>query len=89
MLDAAACGLPIIVNDTMQAVERIEGNGLCYKLNDINDLIRVLRLLKDQDLRRRMGHAGAAKMAREYSWESIARRRVIDYSVALHNGSNC
>ena len=28
MLDAAACGLPIVVNDTLKAVERIEGNGL-------------------------------------------------------------
>src|SRR5207247_669554 len=28
MIDAAACGTAIIVNDTIAAVERVEGNGL-------------------------------------------------------------
>ena len=45
MLDAAACGLPVVVNDTLRATERINGNGLQYRLNDVDDLVRVLSTL--------------------------------------------
>lgn len=83
MLDAAACGLPIIVNHTMTAPERIAGNGLTYRLNDSKDLLRTLVELQDPSRRREMGCVGAQKMARDFSWESIARRRLRDYEAAL------
>jgi len=83
MLDAAACGLPIVVNDTISVAERTEGNGLLYKLNDLQDLVRVLLELRDPGVRRRLGSAGASKMARDFSWDSVARRRLNDYQAAL------
>ena len=49
MLDAAACGLPIVANDTMSAPERINGSGATYRLNDMDDMVRVLLSLKDAD----------------------------------------
>jgi glycosyltransferase involved in cell wall biosynthesis len=83
MLDAAACGLPIVANHTMVARERVEGNGATYRLNDRDDLMRVLRDLHDAGTRRRMGASGARKMALEFSWEAIAQRRLRDYQTAL------
>jgi len=83
MLDAAACGIPIVANDTMSARERLEGNGLSYRLNDHEDLLRALLALKSLELRKRMGFVGARKMALEYSWDAIARRRLGDYEAAL------
>lgn len=83
MLDAAACGLPIVANDTMIAPERLEGNGLTYKLNDVGDLIRALLGLRDQETRNRLGSYGVEKMARDFSWESVAKRRLRDYEAAL------
>jgi glycosyltransferase involved in cell wall biosynthesis len=83
MLDAAACGIPIVVNDTLQAVERIDGNGITYKLNDVNDLVRALLSLREPSTRKRLGQLGADKMARDFSWLSIARRRLQDYEAAL------
>jgi glycosyltransferase involved in cell wall biosynthesis len=85
MLDAAACGLPIIANHTMSARERLEGNGLAYKLNDLEDLVRVLLELRNPQSRERMGSLGASKMMRDFSWESIARRRLNDYEAALRS----
>jgi glycosyltransferase involved in cell wall biosynthesis len=79
MIDAAACGLPIVVNDTLQATERINGNGLQYRLNDCADLVRVLRGLANKDERLRLGHTGATRMAEEFSWKAIARQRLADY----------
>ena len=87
MLDAAACGLPVIVNHTVAATERFEGNGLTYKLNDLEDLIRVLRIFREPETRERLGRCGARKMAQEFSWEAVARRRLLDYEAALHSGN--
>lgn len=88
MLDAAACGLPVIVNDTMAATERIDGNGLTYKLNDLDDLVRVLQGLRDPQIRQRLGACGARKMRQDFSWEIIAKQRLQDYQIALQtNGT--
>ena len=83
MLDAAACGLPIVVNHTLEAPERIEGNGIRYHLNELEDLIRALLELRDPDVRKRLGDHGAEKMLRDYSWLNIARRRMRDYQFAV------
>lgn len=83
MLDAAACGLPIIVNDTLAATERIDGNGLTYRLNDSHDLARVLRSLISASERDRLGSTGARRMAELFGWRALAKRRLVDYQRAL------
>lgn len=85
MLDATACGLPLIVNDTLIATERIEGNGLQYKLNDLDDLVCKLLSLYDPYTRKQLGDQGARKMATDYSWEALARRRLLDFERVLSN----
>ena len=82
MLDAAACGLPLVVNDTLQAVERIDGNGVQYRLNDLDDLTRVLALALDPEWRRSRGEIGARRMREHFSWSDLARRRLQDYERA-------
>ena len=83
MLDAAACGLPIVVNDTLLAKERIEGNGITYRLNDSADLAEKIRWLSDPVYGRQLGAIGAHRMAELFSWNSIALRRLHDYQAAL------
>lgn len=83
MLDAAACGLPIVANHTMTARERIDGNGLFYRLNSREDLIRALLELRVPQKRRELGAMGAQKMTAQFSWEAVAKRRLKDYEAAL------
>lgn len=83
MLDAAACGRPIVVNDTLQAVERIKGNGLQYRLDDLADLVRVLTSLMDGGRRRELGDIGARRMQQEFSWNDLAARRMRDFEDSL------
>jgi len=83
MLDAAACGLPVVVNDTLRATERIAGNGLQYRLNDRADLVRVLTRLLDEQLRQQLGAVGARRMIAEFSWRDLAARRLRDYEASL------
>jgi glycosyltransferase involved in cell wall biosynthesis len=84
MLDAAACGLPIIVNDTLLATERIAGNGIMYRLNDAADLADKIRALSDPQRRAQLGEVGACRMVEFFSWHSIAQRRLADYTAAMH-----
>jgi glycosyltransferase involved in cell wall biosynthesis len=83
MLDAAACGLPIVVSDRVQATERVEGNGVRYHEPESDDLARALETLTDAVRRKEMGSIGAARMASQYSWSGIAERRLTDYRAAL------
>lgn len=85
MLDAAACGLPLVVSDRVLTTERIDGNGITYKEGDHEDLARALCQLKDPHHRATLGQVGSAKMVRDYSWLAIAKRRLHDYEVALRS----
>lgn len=85
MLDAAACGLPIVISDRVQARERVDGNGLTYVEESVADMMNVLKQLADPALRERLGRAGAQKILERFSWLAIARRRVADYEAALNN----
>lgn len=79
MLDAAACGVPVIVNDTLRAVERIRGNGLQYRLGDVGSLASAIERLLEPDERRHLGGIGARRMKAEFSWEHLVRRRLAGY----------
>ena len=83
MLDAAACGIPIIVNDTLLATERIDGNGITYRLNDVADLAEKIRSLFDASYRQQLGATGARRIVQLFSWDSIAKRRLADYQAVL------
>ena len=83
MIDAAASGLPIVVNDTIKALERVEGNGLMYKLGDVEDLKEKLLELVDPSLRKKLGQYGRKKIVNLFSWKSIAKKREYDYLQAL------
>jgi glycosyltransferase involved in cell wall biosynthesis len=82
MLDAAAAGLPLVVSDGIVYREHVEGNGLVMRMNDLDDLIRTLLALSEPEERARLGRAGTEKMRRDFSCESVARRRLADYYVA-------
>lgn len=81
MLDAAACGVPLIVSDRVYQ-DHVAGNGLAYRLNDLSSLLEKLRTLDDPEQRRRMGEAGARKMREGFTWELAARKRLNDFQSA-------
>jgi glycosyltransferase involved in cell wall biosynthesis len=83
-LDAAACGLPIILSDQVHVLERVSGNGLTYRENDIDDLARQIHSLADPNVRQQMGEIGSRKMREHFSWEGIARKRIQDYEAAVY-----
>lgn len=83
MLDAAACGIPIIISDGVIYREHVLGNGLVYKMNNLDDLVNTLLSLRDPLERQRLGAIGAKKMKQEFSWETVAKRRLKDYESSI------
>jgi glycosyltransferase involved in cell wall biosynthesis len=79
MLEAIACGLPIIISDKCGAPERVSWkNGLLYNENDLNNLINKMELLLDPDSRKKMGEY-ALLFSDTFSWDVIARKFI--YSI--------
>jgi glycosyltransferase involved in cell wall biosynthesis len=82
-LDAAACGLPLVLSSRVKVVERVDGNGLLYEENNLEDMIAKLLQLSCPDIRRRMGEAGVKNMREKFSWQKIAQEYVQDFEEAL------
>jgi glycosyltransferase involved in cell wall biosynthesis len=82
MLDAAACGVPIVVSDRIYQ-DHVSGNGLTYRMNDLKSFCDTLRELGDEGLRGALGIAGARKMQDRFTWEAAAKIRVEDFNEAL------
>jgi glycosyltransferase involved in cell wall biosynthesis len=83
MLDAAACGIPLIISNGVVYREHVDGNGLVYHQNDLDDLISKLLELQSPERRKQLGERGAEKMLQDFSWDSVARKRLAHYSEAL------
>lgn len=81
MLDAAACGTPIVVSNQVLMKERYEGNGLTYVENSPEDLAKVLLELNSNQIREMLGSMGLKKMKDKFSWDAIAIERLIDYGI--------
>jgi len=86
MLDAAACGIPIVISDGIVYRDHVDGNGIVYKMNDLEDLVRTLIKLCDSEERQHLGGIGAKKMAQKFNWESVAARRFRDFEQSLRLG---
>ena len=76
MLDAMACGIPIVATRAGGIPEAVvDGtSGLLVGTQDEGALAAaIVRLLKDADLRRRLGAAGRQRVVDEFSIEKMVR----------------
>jgi 1,2-diacylglycerol 3-alpha-glucosyltransferase len=65
VLEAMACGKPIIVSDAEMSASRyfVDGNGFLFKTQDHADLAhQVLKLITDANLRKKLGEASLEKI---------------------------
>ncbi|MDA0986051.1 MAG: glycosyltransferase family 4 protein [Bacteroidetes bacterium] len=80
-LDAAACGLPLVLSDKIHVKERIDGNGFLYSEGDAQSLADNILKLKDNSLRESFSKKGIQKVQQNYSWDSIAKKRIEYYNL--------
>ena len=78
MLEALACGLPIVATDTGGTRELVEDgeNGMIVKMGEYNDLMeKIERFLLDKTLEEKMGKLSRQR-ALQLSWEKVAKQYV-------------
>lgn len=76
-LEASATGLPVIVGNSGGAVDAVlDGEtGFLVNGNDLSEIRdRLIELLTNQDLAKRMGSAGQNWVAQEWTWEHSFKR---------------
>jgi glycosyltransferase involved in cell wall biosynthesis len=86
MLEALACGLPLIATDTGGTKEILADgrNGFIVRMRDSNDLAEKLeKLVLDPSLVERMGQE-SLRIAKELSWESVAKGYVELYQKTIN-----
>lgn len=74
LLEAAACGLPIITTDAPGCREICvhEKNGLLVKIKDSEDLANaIIKLSEDKELRKKMGEASRSMVEEKFSLTCI------------------
>ena len=82
VVEAGACGLPVVVSDVGGLPEVVVDGvtGLVVPRDDVPALQAALkRLVLDAGLRARMGEAARAHVAREYEWGACVDRMVACY----------
>ena len=79
-LDAAACGLPLILSDQIKVLERIDGNGLLFQEGNTKDLAEKIFSLSDEGYRKKLGLRSIENVKMNFSWDKIAEERFRDYS---------
>lgn len=71
-LEAMACAKPIVMSKAFSANEAIDDgkNGYLCNSNDLNHWNNKLnKLINNQQLRRKMGHASLKKIKKEFQWQ--------------------
>ncbi|AMS26768.1 hypothetical protein AEM51_06790 [Bacteroidetes bacterium UKL13-3] len=84
MIDAAACGIPIVISNQLYARERVSGNGIDYEFENVDDMSAKLLTLEDASYRQRLGQHGSEKMKTQFSWDRIAEERIADYTYHIN-----
>jgi glycosyltransferase involved in cell wall biosynthesis len=76
-LEAMACGVPVIVNRVGFVKDYIKDgkNGLFFTGKDSYDLAKqIQKLMKDEELRKRLSAAGRKFVEKEFDWDLTAKR---------------
>jgi len=89
LLEAMACARPVVGTEIVGVAEVVKrrGAGLIVQSGDEKALARaIIKLLKDEDLRLRMGAAGREIVERNYSWSEVALKMEALYEGLIKGG---
>ncbi len=92
LLEAAACGLPIVTTDAVGCREVVQNgdNGLLVPVGDAPALAKALRtLISDARLRDRMGKRSSVRAEREFSSERVIGETLAVYRSLLPPAAKC
>lgn len=75
IIEANACGVPVIGSDSGAIPEVVEQSGIVYSEGNVRELAEAItRMQQNPDLCRRAGAAGLAQVELKYTWDRVAER---------------
>lgn len=89
ILEAAACGVPILGTEVGNMSELKEAGAFTVR-HDLEDLEEQLRLIRDLSNRKQIGEAMREEMVKNYTSEQMAMRykAMFDYCLSLEEGTD-
>ena len=82
IIEAQACGTPVIGSDSGAIPEVIDQGGLVVREGDSTDLAMAIRRLQEQPaLRSEMGRIGRQQVEKLYTWKRVSERMRDIYSI--------
>lgn len=88
VLEALACGTPVVTSTLPQLQSLIDGVGVTVPEDDVDALASALdRLLSNPDLRSQFGDVGRKRVVEEYSWAETVRETTKTYYDLVEQGS--
>jgi len=79
VLEAMACGVPIIASNTSSLPEIVGGAGILVDPNGTDEIAEAVeRVMKDSSLREKMAKRGLER-AKTFSWEKTAKETLKVY----------
>ena len=89
VLEASACCNPVVVSNVSGFSEVVENNltGLIVQRQNINEAAdAIIKLIKDEKLRRKLGNAGRERVNRLYNWKNNVEQMLKIYKNQIHSG---
>ena len=85
ILEAMACGLPIVCTELPQLINIVEGCGSLVPLRDPQALAEAIsKIISDKERAQKLGENGRKKVVENYSWEDTVKR-----TINLYEGLIC
>ena len=73
LLEAMACGLPIVASNISSIPEVLDGTGLLFNPSDVESIVSVLqKIIDDENLRKKLAIAGNARV-KLFNWDKCAK----------------
>jgi glycosyltransferase involved in cell wall biosynthesis len=80
LLEALACGTPVITSDLPQLESLVNGVGMTVPEEDVGRLTEALeQVLSDAELREQISEVARQKVVQEYSWRETVRKTTYTY----------
>lgn len=77
MLEAMACGIPIVCTELPQLANIVDGCGLLVPKNNSQALAEsISKIMSNRNLAQKFGSNGRAKIVDNYSWEDTVKKTI-------------
>ncbi|CAD6494696.1 MAG: D-inositol-3-phosphate glycosyltransferase [Candidatus Argoarchaeum ethanivorans] len=77
ILEAMACGIPVVCTKLPQLVDVVDGCGLLVPVEDSQALAEgISKIVFDRELAQKFGKNGRAKVVENYSWKDTVKKTV-------------